>query len=353
MKKTRIAIVGCGGIATGAHLPAIKEMRDAEIVAICDVNPAKLDPFEEKIGYKVEKYTDYREMLAAVYADAVHVCTPNYVHAEIAAAALRAGSNVICEKPDAMTVAEVEEMKRARDESGKTLMVMRNNRFLEASDVVRSLIAEGKTGELYTGRCGWVRRRGIPGWGGWFTNKAKSGGGPLIDLGVHFIDLAMHFMGSPKPVAVTGCTYTKFAEAPRISDSVHSQFGESDENGAFDVEDLAIGFIRFADGRSLQIEFSWASNIEQEMNFVELRGTKMGFSIRNDRLSLYGEQGGKLTDTAVHTGPNFGHARYIRHFYDVAFRGAKPIYDIDEGIDMIRILNALYESAATGKEVRL
>ncbi|MFQ7701825.1 MAG: Gfo/Idh/MocA family oxidoreductase [Christensenellaceae bacterium] len=123
--------------------------------------------------------------------------------------------------------------------------------------------------------------------------------------------------------------------------------------GTFDVEDLSIGFIRFADGRSLQIEFSWASNIEEEKNFVELRGEKLGFTICNDQLTVYGEQAGHLTDTKVHVGPNFGHARYIRHFYDVAYNGAEPIYDIEEGVNMIRILNAMYESAATGKEVRL
>jgi len=179
-----------------------------------------------------------------------------------------------------------------------------------------------------------------------------SGGGPLIDLGVHFIDLAMYFMGSPKPVAVSGCTYCKFADST-ISDSVHSQFGEKVAGGTFDVEDLSIGFIRFADGRSLQIEFSWASNIEEEKNFVEMRGEKLGFTICNDQLTVYGEQAGHLTDTKVHVGPNFGHARYIRHFYDVAYNGAEPIYDIEEGVNMIRILNAMYESAATGKEVRL
>ena len=162
----------------------------------------------------------------------------------------------------------------------------------------------------------------------------------------------MHFMGSPKPVAVSGCTYCKFADST-ISDSVHSQFGEKVAGGTFDVEDLSIGFIRFADGRSLQIEFSWASNIEEEKNFVEMRGEKLGFTICNDQLTVYGEQAGHLTDTKVHVGPNFGHARYIRHFYDVAYNGAEPIYDIEEGINMIRILNAMYESAATGKEVRL
>jgi predicted dehydrogenase len=350
MNKIRTAFVGCGGIATYTHLPSLADMSDVEIVAICDINPVKMDVFEEKMGYAVKKYTDYRQMLQEVKPDVVHVCTPNYLHSEITVAALLSGANVLCEKPDAMTVKEAEAMKEARDKSGKTLMVMRNNRFLDAADVVRSLIAEGKTGELYTGRCGWIRRRGIPGAGGWFTTKAQSGGGPLIDLGVHFLDLAIHFMGSPKPIAVSGCTYRKFQDC-KISDSVHSSFGEKKEGGTFDVEDLAIGFIRFADGRSLQLEFSWASNIAEEKNFVELRGEKLGFTICNDQLSLYGEQSGKLTDTLVRVGANRGHYRYIHHFYDVAYRGEKPIYDISEGIEMIRILNGMYKSAELGHEI--
>lgn len=140
MNKIKTAIVGCGGIALNAHLPAIQSLENVEIVAICDSNPAKLDPFEEKIGYRVEKFTDYKDLLAKIKPDAVHVCTPNYVHSEIASAALLAGADVLCEKPDAMTAVQVEEMKAARDRSGKTLLVMRNNRFLDASDVVRSLI---------------------------------------------------------------------------------------------------------------------------------------------------------------------------------------------------------------------
>lgn len=352
MKKNKVAIVGCGGIATNMHVPILNGMDNVEIVAICDINPNKFEPMEKMIGHEVQKFTDYNEMLKEVKPEVVHVCTPNYVHSPITCAALMSGADVLCEKPDAMTVAEAVKMKDARDKSGRTLMIMRNNRFLDASDVVRSLIKEGKVGEIYTGRCGWIRRRGIPGAGGWFTTKAQSGGGPLIDLGVHFIDLAMHFMGNPKPVAVSGCTYCKFANS-NISDSVHSQYGEKVEGGTFDVEDLAIGFIRFADGRSLQIEFSWASNIEQEKNFVEMRGEKLGFTICNDKLSVYGEQGGYLTDTNVHVGPNLGHLRYIHHFYDVINNGAEPIFDLDEGINLIGILNAMYESAKTGREVLL
>ncbi len=153
-------------------------------------------------------------------------------------------------------------MKAAAEKNGKVLMVMRNNRYMQVSTFMKKYINDGKMGEIYAARCGWQRRRGIPGKGGWFTTKAQSGGGPLIDLGVHMIDLTMWLMGSPKPVSVTGCTYTKFADND-VSDSVNSTFGEKMADGTFDVEDLATGFIRFDNGASLSIEFSWASNIEK------------------------------------------------------------------------------------------
>lgn len=209
-------------------------------------------------------------------------------------------------------------------------------------------------GEVYTGRCGWIRRRGIPGKGGWFTTKELSGGGPLIDLGVHMIDLAVWLMGNPKPVAVSGATYTKFANND-ISDSVHSQFGEKQENGTFDVEDLAIGFIRFENGASLQIEFSWASNIGEEMNFVELRGTRSGPSIKKGELQIFTETSGQLTNISPVLSKKKvdAHGEHIRHFIEVLQQRVEPILTPEHGVDMIKILAAIYKSAETGQEVRL
>jgi predicted dehydrogenase len=147
--------------------------------------------------------------------DAVDICTPNKIHSIAAVYALENGLHVLCEKPDAVSVAEAEKMKKASEESGKTLMVIRNNRFRPSTKFMKQFIAEGKMGEIYAGRCGWIRRRGIPGWGGWFTDKEQSGGGPLIDLGVHIIDLTMYLMGNAKPVTVSGSTYKKF-DTPHI-----------------------------------------------------------------------------------------------------------------------------------------
>ena len=252
---------------------------------------------------------------------------------------------------DAVSVEEVLKMQRAQEESGKVLMVMRNNRYVNTSRYMKKYIADGKAGELYTGRCGWIRRRGIPGKGGWFTTKAQSGGGPLIDLGVHMIDLAIWLMGNPRPVAVTGCTYMKFAD--NDGDSNHARTVDTNEL-TYDVEDLATGFIKFDNGASLQIEFSWASNIAREKRFIELRGTKSGFTWENGELEIYGEENGVPADII----PKFdkiygGHGDNLAHFYDVIANGTEADFVPQQGVDMIKILTAIYESAETGKEIQL
>ena len=244
-------------------------------------------------------------------------------------------------------------MNEAAKKAGKTLMIMRNNRFVDASKYAKKYIEKGAMGEIYCGRCGWQRRRGIPGKGGWFTTKEQSGGGPLIDLGVHLIDLSIWLMGNPTPVAVSGNTYCKFADNDS-SDSVNSDFGDKDANGTFDVEDLAMGMIRFDNGAVLQIEFSWASNIKRENRFVELRGTKSGLEWRNGVLEIFTEEDGQLLDIApANMTEAHGHMYNLRHFYDVVIEGAKPIFEPQQGIDMIKILCAIYESAKTGKEIIL
>ena len=354
MAALNIAVIGCGGIARNAHLPALKGLPGIRIAALCDIVEEKAVRLKEDFALQNCKiYTDYRELLREKSIGAVHICTPNYLHAEMSIAALNAGKHVFCEKPDAISPAQATEMRRAQEESGRVLMCMRNNRHLALSKYLKKWLEDGGAGEIYMGRCGWIRRRGIPGRGGWFTTKELSGGGPLIDLGVHMLDLAIYFMGNPKPVSVSGCTYTKFAESSVRSDSVHSMFGEVKDGGIFDVEDLAAGWIRFDNGACLQIEFSWASNIEKEKNFVELRGTKAGFTWENGRGRIFGENYGELFDAELQIPETNGHAANIRHFYDVLRGDAVSDYDIGQGIHIIRILSAIYKSAETGKEVLL
>jgi predicted dehydrogenase len=272
--------------------------------------------------------------------------------------------HVICEKPDAISVEDVLKMQAAQEASGKVLMAIRNNRYSAGSQYLKHIAKTGQAGEIYSGRCGWIRKRGIPGKGGWFTTKAESGGGPLIDLGVHMIDLAIYLMGNPKAVSVSGSTYSKFAENTEKADSAHATFGQAQEDGIYDVEDLAMGFIKFDNGSCLQIEFSWASNIKKETRFVQLRGTKKGLEFRDGIIDVF--DGGKNTrrSKAKHNmeARKFesgiakclnAHEANIRHFVDVITKGVEPVFTVDQGVDMIKILMGIYESAKTGKEVVL
>ncbi len=352
MKKVRIGIIGNGGICKGAHLRGYLKDDRVEIVALCDIIEERAQFLKDEYFPDADVYTDYNELLKDESIDAVDICTPNYLHSIIAVAAFKAGKNVFCEKPDAIDVTEVFKMKAAADEAGKLLMVMRNNRFTAPSQYAKKYIEAGKMGEIYCGRCGWQRRRGIPGKGGWFTTKAQSGGGPLIDLGVHMIDLAIWLMGNPTPVSVSANTYCKFADND-TSDSVNSDFGDKNSEGTFDVEDLAMGMIRFDNGAVLQIEFSWASNIKAEHRFVELRGTKSGLTWDNEDIEFYSEDEGQLYDIKPVKGSVDGHEANLRHFVDVLLNGVEPCFKPQQGIDMIKILCAIYESANTGKEVVL
>ena len=353
MEKLKIAIIGCGGINKAAHYPGYELIDNAEIVACCDILPDRVEEYakERNIPFYC---TDYKEILKLDYVDAVDICTPNYLHSIIAVDALNAGKHVFCEKPDAVSVEETEKMKAAAEKNGKVLMVMRNNRWRATAQFLKQYIESGKMGDVYAARCGWVRRRGIPGRGGWFTTKAQSGGGPLIDLGVHMIDLTMYLMGNPTPVSVVGCTYNKFANAEEISDSKNSDFGDSVSGGTFDVEDLAMGFIKFDNGACMQIEFSSASNIEKENAFTELRGSKSGACLDWSGLKIFTEEFGKTVDyipNIKETMPQ--HAGNLKHFVDVVLNGAEPDFVPQQGVNMIKILEAFYKSAETGKEILL
>lgn len=353
-KKLKVGLIGLGGIMTWAHMPRYQGADDVEIVAICDILPEKIDAFKNRFGlHDVPAFTDYKELIEVEGIDYIDICTPNYLHSIIAVDALNKGIHVFSEKPDAVSTEEALKMKNAAEKNGKHLMVMRNNRYRKTARYLKKYIEDGKMGEIYCGRCGWQRRRGIPGKGGWFTTKAQSGGGPLIDLGVHIIDLSIWLMGNPTPVAVSGCTYRKFADND-VSDSVNSSFGDKKTDGIFDVEDLAMGFIKFDNGACLQIEFSWASNVEKETVFLELRGDKAGAELKDSTLKIFEEYNGILQDVCPKlVDDNPVHSDNLRHFADVLLNGKEPDFVPTQGVNMIKILEAMYRSAESGMEVRL
>ena len=214
-------------------------------------------------------------MLALPELDAVSVCTPNFLHAELALASMAAGKHVLCEKPMANTLENAQQIAKAAKEVSTIFMMGMNNRFRGDTTVLKALIEAGELGDIYYAKCGWVRRAGIPGLGGWFTTKSMSGGGPLIDLGVHMLDMTMYLMGNPAPVSVSGSTYAHFG--PRGLGS--SNYGYKPDPSTplkYDVEDLATGLIKFDNGATLFVEASWASHIAHEKNYSILMGTEGG-----------------------------------------------------------------------------
>lgn len=338
----RVGIIGAGKMCRNGHLPAFDKIDECEIVAICDIDDGKLDSLKDRYP-NAKFYKDFKEMIDTEKLDCVDICTPNNIHSIAAVYALEHGIHVLTEKPDAINASEAEKMKLASEKSGKVLMAIRNNRYRPSTKYLKQFISDGKMGEIYAGRCGWIRRRGIPGWGGWFTDKAQSGGGPLIDLGVHIIDLAMYLMGNAKPITVSGSTYSKFA---------HTSYSKTD------VEDLAMGFIRFDNGACLQIEFSWASNIPCDQMFVELRGEKAGSRMSgiDRKFEIFTEEYG----TAVNINPCIDdyncmphHEANIRHFIDVINGRCEPDFTPEQGLNMVKILEALYKSAECGHEISL
>ncbi|MBQ6021097.1 MAG: Gfo/Idh/MocA family oxidoreductase [Clostridia bacterium] len=354
MDIVRIGIIGVGGIANAAHIPAYLKNPHAQIVALCDIDAKRAEAAKKKFFKDAAVYEDYMDLLADETIDAVDICTPNYLHSEIAVEAFRAGKHVLCEKPDAVSVDEAEKMYAASLDAGKILMVIRNNRFNLNSQYLKKFIEKDRMGDIYVARAVWRRRRGIPGKGGWFTTKELSGGGPLIDLGVHMIDLTWWLMGCPEVEAVTGNTFCKFADND-AKDSPNADFGDRVENGTFDVEDLAIGTIRFRNGAVMQFEVSWASNIEKEERYVELYGTRAGAYWDGSRSVIYYEApDGKQKSNSVDRNEIItDHAHNIGNFIDAVRGKAEPCYQPQQGVEMIKILSAIYTSAENGgKEVR-
>lgn len=346
----KVGIIGSGLIARLAHAPGYKAA-GAEIVATADVveSRAKKLAADFDIAYT---YTDYRELLARTDIEAVSVCVPNHLHREITVAALRAGKHVLCEKPMAMNVEEATEMWKVSEETGKMLMLGFNNRFRSDVQRLKKFIEAGELGEIYYAKTGYIRRRGTP--FGWFTVKAESGGGPVIDLGVHVIDLTRFLMGNPQPVTVMASTYKKFGHYTLMDTDAwcSSDVKEGLRSGEeFDVEDLASAMIRFDNGATLVVEASWASNIqERDSIYASLLGDKAGARL-TPQLTIFSEQDGMLTDKTINTVDKHAHTEELIHFVSCVKNGTPPLSTARHGVEIQQILNAIYESARIGRSV--
>lgn len=339
-KKLKYALIGCGGCGVGKHLSAYAQNPDdVELYGVYDFEPAKAQAAAAKFSVP-HVFDSYQALLADPKIDVVSVVTPNALHAPVTIAALQAGKHVHVEKPIALNADEARAIVAAKNAAGKLVMVALNNRFTEVSRYIKRYVDDGNLGDIYHARCGWRRRRGIPGRGSWFTTKALAGGGPVIDLGVHFFDLTLFFMGFPAPSAVSASTYNKFA-------------ANTPGAGTFDVEDLAAGFAKLETGASVAFEFSWASNIEREGTYLELLGTKGGLSMYNGELKIFGEAGGALVDITPHVqnSRTWGENE-TRHFIECIRKRKAPMAPPEDAVKMMQIIDGIYASAETGKEVR-
>ncbi|GAE04500.1 myo-inositol 2-dehydrogenase 1 [Paenibacillus sp. JCM 10914] len=257
MSKTlKIGIIGCGGIANGKHMPSLKKQAQAELVAFCDIVEERAQKAAAEYGVEGAKvYTDFRELLQDGSIDVIHVCTPNDSHSEITVASLESGKHVMCEKPMAKTVAEAKAMLEAAERTGKKLTVGYNNRFRDDSMYLKGICEEGELGEIYYGKALAIRRRAVPTWGV-FLDEEKQGGGPLIDIGTHALDLTLWLMDNYKPKSVLGSTFHKLGHRENAANA----FGPWDPK-EFKVEDSAFGFITMENGATIVLESSWALNV--------------------------------------------------------------------------------------------
>jgi len=348
----RIGVIGNGSISRyhGLGYKALGER--VEIVACCDLVEEKAKKYAEEFGCS-KYYTDYRQMLAENELDAVSVCTWNNAHAECSIAALDAGCHVICEKPMAMNTEEALAMKVAAERNNKLLMVGFVRRHGNDAKTALELIDNGQVGEIYYAKASYLRRCGFP--GGWFGNKALSGGGPLIDLGVHVIDLSKYLMGNPKPVSVYGATFDQLGPRNDIKGDGVWESATKAEKPIFDVENLATAMIRFENGAVLHMDASFNLNLKEPTTTLQFFGDKAGFSL--SPLELYTVVDNRLADICFKANNAFNFegsfCAEIKNFIDAAEGKAKPLATADDGIDLMKIIDAIYLSAETGKSVEL
>ncbi|MBQ6163716.1 MAG: Gfo/Idh/MocA family oxidoreductase [Clostridia bacterium] len=350
MKMLKVGIIGCGGISN-SHMHGYLEMKDrVEVIACCDIDEPKAQEYAERYGI-AHYYNNCCDMLKAEKLDLVSVCTWNNAHAECSIAALNAGCNVICEKPMAMNAKEAVAMKEAADRSGKLLMLGFVRRHGNDAQSARRLVENGELGEIYYAQAKYLRRCGFP--GGWFGDKSLSGGGPLIDLGVHVIDLMRYIMGCPKPVSVFGATFDKLGTRPGIKAT--DWVSETRiAKPVFNVEDMAVAMIRFDNGAVLNLETSFNLNLPNNEDGLKLYGSKAGLSV-SAPFTLYTEYDGQLADIALRGENDFNFHRdfdrEIKNFVDAVEGKAECIAPAEDGVELMRILDAVYESAKTGKSV--
>lgn len=365
MKKVKVGIIGCGGIANNKHFPSLKAISDkCEMVAFCDIVEERALKGAKEFGIEGAKvYTDYKKLLKDKSIDVVHVLTPNVFHSDISVAAFEAGKHVLCEKPMAHTTADAQKMIAAWKKSGKKFTIAYQNRFRSEVQALHKSCTSGELGEIYYAKAHAVRRRAVPTWGV-FPDKSLQGGGPLIDIGTHALDLTLWMMDNYEVASVTGVVFNKLGGLQQATEG--NMFGPWDPK-TFEVEDSAVGFIKMKDGSAVHIEASWALNIlESREASTTLCGTKAGAEIhsgmsyaKNELIYNRGKNGLLMQEEQSPGGhiayfQGVGSAEGVheaRQWIDAILNDTEPLVRPEEAFKVTQVLDAIYESAKTGKEI--
>lgn len=354
MKKVKVGIIGAGGISE-LHIQGYYRLENVEIVAVCDLNEEKARDYAKKHNIP-NVFIDYNEMLKMEELDAVSVTTWNNGHAPISIKALKAGKHVLCEKPLAINAEEAQKMVDTAKETGKLLMVGFVRRFENNANYIKGAIDNGELGKIYYAKTGYMRKWGNP--GGWFCDEKRSGGGPIIDLGVHVIDLIRYITGKPQAVSVMASTFNQLGIKPDIKGISKYNASDYDPKHAFcDVEDAATALIRFDNDMTLSIETSWVLHTKEDNNYLMLYGDKAGVSMEPE-IEFYKEQNHYFVEEKPLLGEEMNlfeviFQREMAHFIDCIVNGSECRNPGEDGVEIMKIVDAIYESAQTGHEVKI
>jgi predicted dehydrogenase len=347
----QIGIIGAGNIGN-VHMNEFKKVPDAVIAAVTDVYLPLAEARALEHGIP-KVHASYEAMLEDPELDAVIIAVPNEMHAAIAIRALEAGKHVLLEKPMAINAESAKQIIRAHRSTDRVLMIAHQMRWESINLQVKEQIDKGALGQIYNVKAGWMRRKGIPGWGTWFTQMSKSGGGPLIDIGVHMLDLSLHLMGNAKPVSVFGTTYAEFGPKRKGIGT----WGKPDWNGTYDVEDLATALIKLDNGSTLNLDVSWAAHTDMLDNqpYLYVMGSEGGATLRGNQGRLFTEMFDRTADVelSVPAQDEGARVRQSRHFVECIREGKEPITSGLSGLANNLVLEAIYESSRTGNVVTL
>ena len=358
-KPVRVAVIGCGMISD-SHCNGVKSHPDAELVAVCDVNHTRATQKANAYGVK-KVFHDIKDVLTDSSIDAVTIALPNELHVPVAVAALQAGKHVCTDKPFAPSFEEASKAVEAAKKAGKILMVGMNMRFAQSSQIIKAVIENGDLGDIYHARSTYLRRFGVPKCKTWFIDKPQAGGGCLYDIGVHVLDVTLYLLNNFDVETVSGTVRTEIANQ-KINEYYNGGWGMSDpdEKLMFTVDDFASAFIRLKGGQTMELSVSWALTMSTGgTQNVQLYGTKAGAEIFPNARVVY-----PMTEkTQDHyqfevVEPQGIPIRYpkqerFHHWIDVILGNAEPCVTMDQALMVQKTLDAIYESAKEGKEVRL